>query len=163
MERLPDIVGAQLAKILQKPESEMQFMLKRHSLLNKKNQKKSELDRTQSMINQKIVATLKQQNKKSENDFIELSSLRAESFAFKMPPDLNELVPHFQKDLAEYVRLNNDYVKTKISEEKAKAKKPKINNEEQEKQLASKYESLEATTELNAIVEKLLKNLPEGI
>jgi len=59
--------------------------------------------------------------------------------------------------------LNNDYVKTKISEEKAKAKKPKINNEEQEKQLASKYESLEATTELNAIVEKLLKNLPEVI
>lgn len=51
MERLPDIVGAQLAKILQKPEQEMQFMLKRHSLLNKKNQKKSELDRTQSMIN----------------------------------------------------------------------------------------------------------------
>jgi hypothetical protein len=60
MERLPDIVGAQLAKILQKPEQEMQFMLKRHSLLNKKNQKKSELDRTFAMINQKIVATLKQ-------------------------------------------------------------------------------------------------------
>ena len=43
MERLPDIVGAQLAKILQKPEQEMQFMLKRHSLLNKKNQKKTEM------------------------------------------------------------------------------------------------------------------------
>jgi len=105
----------------------MQFMLKRHSLLNKKNQKKSELDRTLSMINQKVVATLKQQNKKSENDFIELSSLRAESFVFKMPSDLKELVPHFQKDLQEYVRVNNDYVKTKISEEKAKAKKPKMN------------------------------------
>ena len=163
MERLPDIVGAQLAKILQKPEQEMQFMLKRHSLLNKKNQKKSELDRTQSMINQKIVATLKQQNKKSENDFIELSSLRGESFVFKMPPDLKELVPHFQKDLAEYVRVNNEYVKTKISEERAKAKKPKLNNEGQDKQLASKYESLEVSAELNTIVEKLLKNLPESI
>jgi hypothetical protein len=70
-------------------------MLKRHSLLSKKNQKKSELDRTFAMINQKIVATLKQQNKKSENDFIELSSLQANSFNFKMPQDLKEIVPHF--------------------------------------------------------------------
>lgn len=143
MERLPDIVGSQLAKILSKPEQEMQFMLKRHSLLNKKNSKKSELDKTFAMINQKIVATLKQQNKKSENDFIELSSLRPDSFVFKMPPDLKELVPHFQKDLAEYVRVNNDYVKCKISEEKAKIKKPKLNSDGK-----SKYETLEVAQEL---------------
>lgn len=43
MERLADIVGAQLAKILQKTEQEMQYMVKRISLLNKKNGKKQEL------------------------------------------------------------------------------------------------------------------------
>jgi hypothetical protein len=59
MERLADIVGAQLAKILQKTEQEMQYMVKRISLLNKKNSKRQELDKTFSMINNKIIATLK--------------------------------------------------------------------------------------------------------
>lgn len=80
-----------------------------------------------------------------------------------MPLDLKEIVPHFQKDLAEYVRVNNEYVKCKISEERAKAKKPKLNSDGQDKQLASKYESLEYTNELNAVVERLLKTLPENI
>ena len=58
------------------------------------------------------------------------------------------------------MRVNNEYVKCKISEEKAKAKKPKLNNEGQ---LASKYETLDVSTELLAIVEKLLKTLPENL
>lgn len=78
-----------------------------------------------------------------------------------MPSDLKELVPHYQKDLAEYVRVHNDYVKTKIFEERAKAKKPRLNNDEQDKQLASKYEPLEYINELTSIVQKLLKILPE--
>lgn len=86
--------------------------------------------------------------------------MRSDSFVFKMPPDLKELVPHFQKDLAEYVRVNNDYFKCKISEEKAKAKKPKFNNDGQ---LASKYETLEVSNELRTIVDKLLKTLPENL
>lgn len=60
MERLSDIVGAKLAAILQKPEQEMQYMLKRIHLLNKKNQKKNDLERTLSLIKLKIEATLKQ-------------------------------------------------------------------------------------------------------
>ena len=61
------------------------------------------------------------------------------------------------------MRVNNEYVKTKISEEKAKAKKPKLNADGQDKQLASKYEQLEYANELVTIVEKLLKTLPENI
>lgn len=114
------------------------------------------------MINNKIIATLKQQNKNSENDYVELMSLRSESFVFNMPSELKELVPHYQKDLAEYVRLNNDYVKTKVNEERAKAKKPRVNNDELEK-LGGKFEPLEYCNELTAIVQKLLKNLPEPI
>jgi hypothetical protein len=59
MERLADIVGSKLASILQKPEQEMQYMLKRISLLNKKNEKKNTLERTLSLIKAKIEATLK--------------------------------------------------------------------------------------------------------
>lgn len=79
-----------------------------------------------------------------------------------MPSDLKELVPHYQKDLAEYVRVNNDYVKTKVNEERAKAKKPRVNNDELEK-LGGKFELLEYGNERTAIVQKLLKNLPEPI
>lgn len=50
MERLADIVGSKLAAILQKPEQEMQYMLKRISLLNKKNAKKNDLERTITLI-----------------------------------------------------------------------------------------------------------------
>jgi len=60
MERLADLVGVKLSQILQKPEQEMQFMLKRISFLNKKNQKKTELERTFTMIKGKIESTLKQ-------------------------------------------------------------------------------------------------------
>lgn len=60
------------------------------------------------------------------------------------------------------MRVNNDYVKTKVNEERAKAKKPRINSDEADK-LVGKYEPLEYVNELTTIVQKLLKNLPELI
>jgi hypothetical protein len=59
MENLVFVVGSKLALILQKPEQEMQHMLKRIHLLNKKNIKKQELDRTLSLIKAKIEAILR--------------------------------------------------------------------------------------------------------
>ena len=50
-------------------------MLKRHNLLGKKNKQKTELERTSHMIKNSIELQLRQQNKKSENDFIELAQL----------------------------------------------------------------------------------------
>jgi len=50
----------------------------------------------------------------------------------------------------------------KILEEKAK-KRPRLNNEEQEKQLASKFEQIEYEKELGTIVKRLVKLLPEQI
>ena len=40
MDKLADLVGTKLGGILGKPEQEMTLMIKRHSLLNKKNTKK---------------------------------------------------------------------------------------------------------------------------
>ena len=40
MDKLADLVGPRLGGILGKPENEMTLMLKRHSLLNKKNSRK---------------------------------------------------------------------------------------------------------------------------
>ena len=38
------------------------------------------------------------------------------------------------------MKLHNDYCRMKINEEKAKAKKPKMNDEKLDKQLTCKYE-----------------------
>ena len=64
-------------------------------------------------------------NKRSANDFLDLKDLKP-NFLFKMPDDLKTLVTHFRKLVEDYIAVNNEYVKTKINEEKAKAKKPKL-------------------------------------
>lgn len=59
MERVLDYVGSRLATVLQKPEQEMVYMLKRTHLLQKRNQKKAHLDRTFNLIRQTIELGLK--------------------------------------------------------------------------------------------------------
>ena len=71
------------------------------------------------MIRQQIEATLKKLNKRSTNDYLDLKDLKP-GFLFKLPDDLKTLVSHFKKIVEEFVVVNNDYVKTKINEEKAK-------------------------------------------
>ena len=99
-------------------------MLKRIHLLNKKNIKKQELDRTLSLIKAKIEAILRQQNKRSEFDYLELSDLNANTFVFRPADDLKLAAARYPKDLKEFVRGHNEYIKTKVMEEKAKAKRP---------------------------------------
>ena len=42
----------------------------------------------------------------------------------------------------EFVNLNNEYIKAKINEEKAKAKKPKVNDEKLEQTLNLRFEKI---------------------
>lgn len=51
-------------------------MLRRHNLLGKKNSKKSELEKTSTMIKNRLELDLKQANRKSESDFIDLADLK---------------------------------------------------------------------------------------
>ena len=46
MERLTDQIGAKIASILQKPESEMQMMLRRTYFMNKRKEKKTDMEKT---------------------------------------------------------------------------------------------------------------------
>ena len=122
MDKLADLVGQKLSTILGKSEQEMTLMIKRSSLLNKKNVKKSELESTAKLIRQQIEATLKKLNKRSQIDYLDLKDLKP-NFTFKLPDDSKTLVSHFKKIVEEFVAVNNDYVKTKINEEKAKVSK----------------------------------------
>lgn len=74
-EKLAEQVGIKLASLLQKPQQEMIFMLKRTNMLGKKNKQKQELEKASTMIKQQIELQLKQSNKKSDNDYIDLSEL----------------------------------------------------------------------------------------
>lgn len=64
-DKLADQVGIKLASLLQKPQQEMIYMLKRHNLLSKKNAKKTELEKTSTMIKNQLEISLKTSNRKS--------------------------------------------------------------------------------------------------
>ena len=128
MDKLADLVGSRLGGLLGKPEQEMTLMIKRSSLLNKKNAKKAEVENTVKLINKQIECTLKKMNRRSANDYLDLKDLKP-NFNFTMPDDLKTMVSHFRKLVEDYIAVNNEYVKTKINEEKAKAKKPKMNDD----------------------------------
>ena len=49
------------------------------------------------------------------------------------------MLSNFKLTVQEYVKLHNDYCRMKINEEKAKAKKPKLNEEKLDQQLQDKY------------------------
>jgi len=83
------------------------------------------------------------------------------NFVFRVPEELKSIVAHYPKDLKEYVRIHNDYVKTKICEERAKAKHKKgFKDDEANK----KYELLDFDKELRKhVVESLSVQFPENI
>jgi len=55
-----------LAQILQKPDREINLMLKRNCLQDKKKKKKNEIDRKRTTIGQLIEKELKEQNHKTK-------------------------------------------------------------------------------------------------
>ena len=114
-----------------------------------------------SLVKAKIEATLKQQNKRSENDFIELPEL-PRNFVFRVPEELRSIAAHYPIDLKEFVRIHNEYIRTKILEEKAKAKRHKGGKNEDDPN--KKYEQLDFEKELYRNVNEVLVNtMPENI
>ena len=51
------------------------------------------------------------------------------NFILKLTGDSKIMMTHFKKTVQEYVKMHNDYCKMKINEEKAKAKRPRVNEE----------------------------------
>ena len=106
----------------------MIFMLKRHNLLSKKNAKKNEMDKASALFKQQIELQLKNANRKSQNDFIDLADLKPD-FNLKLSQEVKTGLSNYKGVVEEYVKLHNDYVRMKINEEKAKTKKPRMNEE----------------------------------
>ena len=101
-------------------------------------------------------------NRKSQNDYIDLADLKPD-FSLKLTQEVKTMMTHFKKVVQEFVQLHNDYVRMKINEEKAKAKRPKVNEEALDKMLNSKYEQITFEAEMTRVVKDMVKNLPETI
>lgn len=95
-DKLADQVGIKLASLLQKPQQEMIYMLKRHNLLGKKNKQKSELEKLVTLIKYHIETSLKQQNRKSETVNVELDALKPD-FSLQLSIEVKNMITNFRK------------------------------------------------------------------
>jgi hypothetical protein len=67
-------------------------MLKRNSLLEKRKKKKADFDKVLNMAKSKIELDLKNQNKKSETDFVNLDELEVSKAKFVVAEDVRQLI-----------------------------------------------------------------------
>jgi len=85
-------------------------MLKRNSFLEKRKKKKADLEKVFNMTKHKIEIDLKNQNRKSETDFINLEEIEPSKLQYTVSKDLQGLIAGFVKQINEYVVTNNEYV-----------------------------------------------------
>ena len=63
------------------------------------------------------------------------------NFKLKLTSECKTMLTNFRKvTVNEYVKVHNEYCRMKINEEKAKTKRPKVNDEKLDQQLQSKFE-----------------------
>jgi len=73
------------------------------------------------------------------------------------------MIGGFKVVVQDYVKVHNEYCRMKINEEKAKAKKPKINEEKLEAQLHAKFEPISYESEMTRISKDLVKGCSEVV
>jgi hypothetical protein len=141
-----------LAAVLQKPNyHEMLYMLQRTSLLERRKRKRNDLDKHVATFRSKVDVDLKQANKKSDSDYVDLEKLSVEEAKLKF--DFAILLPELQSLVKDYVALNNEYVQVKAAEERLKTKRVKDPK--------PAPETLEVNGELEKSVDTIVQQLPE--
>lgn len=100
----------------------MLYLLKRTFWFNKRRQLKTDLDKTQNTLKQAIEMSLKTSTRKGEGDQVDLGQLKA-NFKFVMSKDGVTVLNSFVHELKDYTLANNEYLKNKAMEEKARVSK----------------------------------------
>lgn len=115
-------VAQKLTTVLPKQSQvEILFMLQRTSLLEKRKKKKVELDKNTQLAKQITERDLKNQNKRADNDFLEIDKLDPQTSKFAVLEDLSGLlVNQIMKNVTDFVSIHNEYLIIKGNEEKAK-------------------------------------------
>lgn len=129
----------------------MLYMLRRNYFFNKRRERKQEVDKTQALIKQWIEMNLKQLNKRSDSEILDLQNLKLNyAFNWHEPVVLNQ----FQSEMREYIIVQNEYLKNKSLEERAKQKKPKVS-------VKQKYEQTSFEAEIDRVLKEITVSLPE--
>ena len=82
-------------------------------MLEKRKKKKNEYDKVVSTVRGKIESDIRLQNKKSDDDFIDLEKLEISTTKFTVQDDFKSILPALLKTLQEYVTINNEYINIK--------------------------------------------------
>jgi hypothetical protein len=92
------------------------MMLRRTCYMNKRKEKKAEIDKAILMVKQIIEKRLKSP---LSNDPVPLTELPT-NFIITLTDEDNSLIKNFVRDIDDFVEKNNKYLKYKDKEEKAK-------------------------------------------
>lgn len=72
---------------------------------------------------------MKQQNRKTENEIVNLELIKNTNLQFQASFELTDLVSTHKVELKDFVSLFNEYQQAKINEEAAKGKRQKATEE----------------------------------
>lgn len=96
---------------------------------------------------------MKQQNKRSDSEAFDLQQLKANyQFTWHEPIIINQ----FQNEVREYVVVQNEYLKNKQLEDRAKQKKPKLS-------VKQRVEQTSFETEIERVLREITASVPEQI
>jgi hypothetical protein len=76
-------------------------------------------------MKQALEQCLKQSNRKSEFENVDLQALKP-NFSFNISENTKNAIASFKKELKDYILVLNEFLKNKSLEERARAKKPKL-------------------------------------
>jgi hypothetical protein len=122
--------------------------------MNKRKEKKNEIDKAQVMVKTLIEQTLKNCNEKALPDL-------APNFVFQ-PGDSLTTMKNFSQDIESYVSISNRYFHFKNSEEKAKFS-VKRQKKDPSLQQTKQYDQLEYVAEVERIIGELIKDIPPHV
>eukprot|EP00347_Sterkiella_histriomuscorum_P010288 403376879 len=150
-------VSYKLGQMLSKPEKEMLFMLKRTSFLDKKKKKKAELDKILSIVKTKIEFDLKTQNKKKDQDYVDLEQLEPETFSYYISDDLAPVLKQGISAVDQFVNTNKEYFSIKQKEEQVKQGKKQLRDG------TIKFENCDIYEETEKFYVNILCGIPEPL
>lgn len=140
-------------------------MLRRTFYMNKRKEKKAEIDKTQQMIKMIIEKKLAELKKKTPGEQMAPNQM--------LQLDSVEILNNFQQDVREYILIANKYLSYKNSEEQAKVSHAyctsiltlfdQTKRAKKDMSASKQFEQLEYETEMERIIQELTAGVPENL
>lgn len=160
--KVHELISFQLSQIVSKSQQEIFYMMKRMYLVDRKNKKRTDIEREATLVKTQIERELKSQNQRSQSHNLLITQLNPKTFVFQPSHKLIDMCKNLCSVISEHIKVFNDYSKSKFYEEKARTKKPKLSHE-QTANAGKLYEQLDEKAETIRIVKELSNYMPVKI